>query len=936
MPVPKTGKFNQSGSNSNFTIQGAIVEGGNSGDALSLNALIADSNAAKYDEDYAGDITNANTDISSSAQFRGYPTGDRYNFELTCLFNKQTVVPDPDPLPTSSQIIITTDDNGGGDEGYGSFGGSITGSNGTGSAIYPVSSSYTIDSIVCDTDTGRFRYVVDTNGLTGTIDDLLPTFTNVTISSSAGTQIYDFCDIHNSGSAGTGLYFYSWQGSCEDYFPPIGGTLSVVWNTQSADCSPTPVSSTLLTRTQAETTTALACNQFTIENMYMHDSDLADGVTTGDVVFEDSDGLVPFDGNTKYYGLKTSSALENPGIPDVVARIINGGIIVEVIDCNPASAFVYPTHSVEWSCSPNAYQQLYTTDVSTKGETTYKIYNTIIQESSNYQGEVYRAIKLGSSVELSGSFNYEAYTRPNRIQLIEDAGRVRNGYRIPTHTTDWVGIHPGYNTPGQPSWGSSLNRYATGSIPVRWTGSSDRQVIVHYGKYDINNPLGDAAIWDYVCSGSLVPLSVRTGSTKNEACFENTGSVGYTRTHYIHSSNTGSWPTPIPITSYYNRPLGPKVYENEDGSNWVTGSDNMYFSYSSSAGTRYVYQLERLRSVLGHTTEHVVCPGTQIAGIHLTNQGDDCDDTNTSLSNRAYIASSWSGFVLSGGVLKIDNDNITISDQIDQDLYSSNSGSVIHPDSITAAISTVGHTSPNGTFLVSQDSLKNPSGTKILATVDGSTTPSNISFTPCTSPPGGSGCTEFDASRGFYDSSFSGVDPRPSHCSNTLDGALFISMSGLIPSVNDTVHTSAACSGQINAPNTYYTIYNSTMNKTFIIKMNSDSDGIQTVWECSTQTTGSNDYYLSTPFSNQGDNCGQSYAVTNQVTSDAPTVNLGLGYKVFDNGSTFNGNSKYYIVANSSYTDPGDTNLKYWLIDSGGIVQDVVHYNCADNDGVSE
>ena len=337
---------------------------------------------------------------------------------------------------------------------------------------------------------------------------------------------------------------------------------------------------------------------------------------------------------------------------------------------------------------------------------------------------------------------------------------------------------------------------------------------------------------------------------------------------------------------------------------------------------------------------HSKCPGTEIAGIHLTNQGDDCDDTNTSLSIRAYIDADWSGFVLSNGVLKVDNDNLGITDQSDQDLHHSvpKSGSIIHPDSITSAIATVHNTSAAGTFLVSQDSLQNPSGTKILATVDDSTTPSNISFTPCTSPPGGSGCTEFDASLGFYASSFSGNDPRSSHCSNTFDGALFIDMSGLIPQSGDTVHTSAACSGTINAPNTYYTIYNGTMNKTFIILMNGDGDEISTVWECTGQyapSTGSLDYYLSTAFEDAGDNCGQDYVVSFAVTSDASSIDTGLHETVFRNGERYNGRNKYYIVKLSSTTANGDNGSThtFWQIDSNGVVQDVNQQTCGGSGG---
>jgi hypothetical protein len=81
MPVPTTGTFSMFGT-ANNTIQGAIVEGG--GNASEANDFIALRNLAtisKFDPVYAGNITSL-SQVTSSNQFRGYPTGLRHYLHL--------------------------------------------------------------------------------------------------------------------------------------------------------------------------------------------------------------------------------------------------------------------------------------------------------------------------------------------------------------------------------------------------------------------------------------------------------------------------------------------------------------------------------------------------------------------------------------------------------------------------------------------------------------------------------------------------------------------------------------------------------------------------------------------------------------------------------------------------------------------------------------
>lgn len=100
--------------------------------------------------------------------------------------------------------------------------------------------------------------------------------------------------------------------------------------------------------------------------------------------------------------------------------------------------------------------------------------------------------------------------------------------------------------------------------------------------------------------------------------------------------------------------------------------------------------------------------------------------------------------------------------------------------------------------------------------------------------------------------------------------------------------------------------------------------------------SGDNTYYLSTGFISEGDNCGSTYIVNNQVSSDASSIALGLNQIVYEDGSIFMGNSKYYIVNTQATINPGTGSagsFYYWQIDNSGQVEDVVQWNCGTLDG---
>lgn len=904
MAVPTSGKFKMFPSSSNTHIEGAINKGG--GDSSGINdfeTLISQSFANKFDSAFAGTVTEPTSSISASIQFRNYPLSNTFFFTAKCAFANSQSIPDPDANPNSSGSFICVDYIAPGVVGYSALSnvGNITGSDGNGSNSYPVSSSYDISVIQSATSVDS----VDLYISTASDSSNPPTFTSLTLSSSAGQHTLNYCDITFSGSTSAGLYRYTWNDDGGSSHFTQDNCITLSFNTASidyfVDCDPA-ISTTAASRTigNAPINKQQSCDAVTIANVYFSSSDLNNGITVGDYVYTDSEGRNAFNGESKYWGINTSSGATLNTVPDKICQIVGNGLITAITDCTPTPEPVLPTASVTYDCD------------------TTSTNNYISLSTASYAGSEYLVYNISGDSEVTQSFGYTGLSdRPNKFTLFDSSGSYSN----PIYTTGWVGSATYDNTAGKSQWSNPLDVASSGSIQIKWKSSTGRKVRVDYGRANPDSLNSDQAKWCLVCSGSLISTNLATGSTIIGAC--RSGSIGDDLHYHYH-----------PTSSFSGEA---RVYYDNDGLNHVTSS-TQYFSYTSSAGTRYYYRVQN--GYFGEITTHAQCPGTEIAAIHLGAAGEDCDDSiPNSLTNLVYVDPNWGGFILSSSILKVDNDLIGISDQAKQDIYDNNSSHIVHENSISKQTTSIGSSAGDNTFLVADESLVNPYGTKILATVDDSTTPSTVSFTPCTAPPGGSGCTEFDASLGFYDSSFSGNDPSTAGmCSTEYPGALFVDMSGLIPQAGDLVYTNASCTGGINAPNTYYTLYNGTMNKTFIIKMNGDGDEINQVWECSaanTPASGSSTYYLSTSFTDYGDNCGQDYVVSNSVTSDAPSIALGLHYTVYDNGVRFNGRNKYYIVKTSSQTASGDSGQshRFWQIDSNGVVQDVALQTCGGGGG---
>jgi len=942
MAVPKTGKFKMFGTGSIFHIEGAVsssvVTYINTESFSGSNSLIDQSISTKFDlDEVPGQVLTNNINISESIQFRGYPIVDNFTMTAKCIYTSSFTISGSTPPPPDDETYMCLEyisgtftlGFNGVTNGWIPSNPNITGSDGFGDTSWPISSSY--DYVRLSHRNNLLHLVIDQNGL----NETPPTFTSLTISSPGKTDlVLDYCDL-NSSSSIDDYYSYFWNTSDPNNHFTDGNCITASYDTTTVDyyvdCDPaittTPVTITI---GNAAISKQQSCDANTTSTVYMTPTDLTNGLTVGDYVYETSDGRNPFDGESKFWGINTSSAPTLNEVPDKIVQISSNGYITTISDCTQTPPY-------EPSLDP-ASRDCNSTDANPSG--------VITNENANFNAGEYDVHQIGSTSEVTQSFLWVSYDRPNKFTLYDDSSTFAD----PIYSTGWVGKSTYANAAGKDQWTVPLNTAPSGSQTIIWGSTAGRKVRVDYG-YN-NGTLSDAAVFSLICTSSLQPLNVSTGSTVALACG---GDYDDDIHYHFHTTGSGDFsenyqPFPYSLSGTHITNRG-RVFKDTSGLNVVEKDLTKWISYSSSEGTRYRYMvIDDYNSNMGSIAYHNRCPGELITAIRLMAAGTDCDDVNTgAISNRLFISTTYGGIDLVNGIFKIDNDNLTISNQIEIDLYDNDpSDSNISPNSIDKLNPTVFENASSNTFLVSDDSLKNPTGTKVLATVTAGT-PATVSFTPCSnggSPPpdfGGGGCTRVYVSTGFTSTSFSGDDPTISMC-NPSTWASYnaaIDIAGLQVAAGDDFYTNLACTGGSNYGNTYFTIYEPIQGSTFIIRMN-DTDGteIKQVWTCGAgdvETSGSNDYFLSTPFTDYGNNCGQNYQVSTSVTSDAGTIAIGLGYVVYANGARFNGNNKYFIVKTSSQQADGDEgdSHRFWQIDRNGVVQDVAIFTCG-GDGGSE
>ena len=928
MAVPKTGKFDMFGTGSIFSIEGAVSSSitdynSNDTDRFSGSAhLIGQSVTSKFDTDeIPGQAFTNNVNISESIQYRGYPLVNNYSMTLKCVYTSSFKISGSTPPPPADSSFMCFERISGSPffnsdkNGWIPSNSNITGSGGFGDTSWPVSSSYGYYEL--SHKDRKIKLSVNLNGLSQTP----PTFTSLTVSSPGKTDlVLDYCDLASSSSLGD-IYTYFWDSSDPQNHFTSGNCITASYDTTAVDyyidCDPA-ISTTPVTITIGNVAASKqqSCDATTTSTVYMTPTDLTNGLTVGDYVYETSDGRSPFNGQSKFWGINTSSAPSLNSVPDKIVQIVSNGLITAISDCVVTPPYEPPLDPASRDCN--------STDANPTG--------IIINETAYLGAGEYNVHQIGESSESTQAFLWVSYDRPNKFTLYDDSSTFAN----PIYSTGWVGKATYNNAAGKDQWSTPLDTNTSGSQLITWGSTTGRKVRVDYGS---SPNTFDSSVFSLVCTSSLQPLNLFTGSSGANACREDS----YSDVHY-HFHTTGSGEFSDISTVHRNNNFGiqkvGRVFEDNTGLNPVLSENAKYFAYTSSEGTRYVYSVLDNQYVngyinynMGSIANHQQCPGDPITSIRLMAASTDCDDSNTpAFVNHLYVGYLWAGLDIVNGKFKIDNDGLTLSNQQEIDLYNNDpSDSVISPYSLDSSTETVSETAESNTFLVSDDSLKNPTGTKVLATVTAGT-PATVSFTPCTAV--ANGCTEFAASSYFESSDFAGSDPTGYKCALDTPDQIWISMAGNEPAVGDGVYSTDDCSSYIDESDVYFTIYNDILGSTYNILMDSAGEEIASIWSCSAAqvgNSGTDTYYISTGYSDMGDHCGGSVtAISTEVTIDAANTSVAVNNIVYKDGARFNGGGKFYIVSDSSTstTGLGGDSYKFWKISSTGIVTQVNDFTC--------
>lgn len=919
MAVPKTGKFDMFGTGSIFSIEGAIsssVTTYTDTDKFSGSVnLIDQSVTARFDTDeIPGQVFTNNVNISESIQYRGYPLVDNYTMTLKCVYTSSFKISGSTaPPPADSSFMcferisgnpmFNSDKNG-----WIPSNSNITGSGGFGDISWPVSSSY--DYYELSHKGRKLKLSVNLNSLSQTP----PTFTSLTVSSPGKTDlVLDYCDLVSSSSLGD-IYTYLWDSSDPQNHFTAGNCITASYDTTAVDyyidCDPA-ISTTPVTITIGNVAASKqqSCDATTTSTVYMAPTDLTNGLTVGDYVYETSDGRNPFDGQSKFWGINTSSAPSLSSVPDKIVQIVSNGLITAISNCIVTPPYEPPLDPASRDCN----------------STVANPSGIIINHTYNFGAGEYNVHQIGGSSEATQALLWSSYDRPNKFTLYDDSSTFAN----PIYSTGWVGKSTYNNAAGKDQWSIPLDTNTSGSQSITWGSTTGRKVRVDYG-YN-NGTLADLSVFSLVCPTSLQPLNVAVGNSWTNVC---AADIDDDIHYHFHTTSSDF------LTKESNNIMGiARVFDDTTGLNPVLKNSSNYYAYTSSAGTKYAYAVND-RSVFGLGEDqnmgvinyHQKCSGTEVAVVRLTSAGDDCDDVNTTFANNSYIASNFGGFDVVNGVLKIDNDNLSLSNRVNRILYNDSDSINYDPQQIIHDIDhDVDADTASSVYLVHTDSLKNTSGTKLKATVTAGS-PALIKFEPCTAAAGG--CTEFEASSYFESSDFAGSDPTSTKCGLPTPDQIWIDMSGNEPDIGDGVYSTDDCSSYIDESDVYFTIYSSILDKTWIILMDSAGEEIASIWTCSAAqigNSGTDTYYISTGYSDMGDHCGGSTtAISTEVTIDAANTSAAVNNIVYKDGARFNGGGKFYIVSDSSTstTGLGGDSYKFWKISSTGVVTQVNDFTC--------
>ena len=95
------------------------------------------------------------------------------------------------------------------------------------------------------------------------------------------------------------------------------------------------------------------------------------------------------------------------------------------------------------------------------------------------------------------------------------------------------------------------------------------------------------------------------------------------------------------------------------------------------------------------------------------------------------------------------------------------------------------------------------------------------------------------------------------------------------------------------------------------------------------ETGGDNDFYLTVGFSSPNSSCFSSYYADNPVTSDATSVSTGVGEYVYQFGTYFNGQGKWYEVSPTErFFYNNNVYNWYWKIAGSGEITQTQYFQC--------
>ena len=456
MPIPQFGPFKQSGSATNTTIQGGVIEGGSSAQQSDdFNELISESTASLFDTAHAGNVSNPSSDVNNTLQFRGYPSSSAdKSFSLACKFAPPvSVSPTPTPSPavgaiskcfsslkSSTGILQYAFVNG----GTADIGGGL---------LWPPNTSYAVHSITYTEDTSD----TDLQILIASTGSNPGQFEKLNISSSAGSFDFHYYQLRTNEASGNN-WLYHWTGS--NPFPP-DLTLDPCVKFTVTGTAPLP------------TPTATGTYCYNATRFHYRKKEVCNDNATAQQVCLASIPCAP--GDQLYSDFARLNHLEPPMLFKYIAVDDNNdGTKNKLLEVDDSGVIVSTASCAAFVISP--------TPTSTPAALTYGCgdgYKT--QGTGSYLYGVYPVYTIdGNDPSHENTIYIQPYERPNRVTILDDSGTITSsgwlGYAAPQYGLSY-NANDGFQ--GQGGWDTTtgFNRQGTTQIKFNWGSTGGRKVL---------------------------------------------------------------------------------------------------------------------------------------------------------------------------------------------------------------------------------------------------------------------------------------------------------------------------------------------------------------------------------------------------------------------------------------------------------------------------